>query len=179
MLSSIPLRFFIIFIPVVLFLHEMEEWNIVEFHRENYEIQFNETNMSERLWLFMLSLIGLFFSLLCNSINSTEIANSIFLILSTFLLINGMQHLLLTITIKKYNPGFVFGGLIGTTIGIFYEMKLIIEDVVPLWIFLIITLIEFVPAFYDTIQSRRRKSLPNMIVQILRFANFVERKLSE
>lgn len=179
MILSISIKTFFNLIPVVLFLHEMEEWNIVEFHRKNYKIQFNETNMSERLWLFILSLIGLFFSILCQNINNEVIANSIFLILTTFLTINGLQHLLLTISIKKYNPGFIFGGLIGTSLSILYDIKLLHESIIPLWIFLAITLLEFVPATYDTIKSRKRNSLPNMIVQILRFANFVERKMRE
>jgi hypothetical protein len=179
MTSALSLKFFFITIPVVLFLHEMEEWNIVEFHRKNYKIQFNETNMSERLWLFILSLIGLFFSILCQNIDNEVIANSVFLVLTTFLTINGLQHLLLTVSIKKYNPGFVFGGVIGTSLSILYDIKLLQENIIPFWIFLAITLLEFVPATYDTIRSQVRGSLPNMIVQILRFANFVERKMRE
>jgi hypothetical protein len=172
-------RFFFITIPLVLFLHEMEEWNIVKFHKDNYTVQYNETNMTERLWLFMLSLIGLFFSIICSNIPNTVISNSIFLVLATFLLLNGVQHILLSIVLKKYNPGFIFGGLLGTTLSLLYDIKIIRESVIPLWLFICITLLEFVPAGIDTVLSRRKNSLPQMIVQILRFSRFVETKMNE
>ena len=179
MLFAMSINFYYIIIPFVLFLHEMEEWNIVKFHKENYTIQFNETNMTERLWLFMLSLIGVFFGMICTNIPNEVISNSIFLILVTFLLINGLQHILLTIVLKKYNPGFIFGGLLGTALCLLYDIKIVIESVIPLWLFVCITLLEFIPATIDTITSRRRNGLPQMIVQILRFSHFVETKLKE
>ena len=172
-------KFFFIAIPSVLFLHEMEEWNIVRFHKYNYTIQYNETNMTERLWLFMLSLIGLFFSIICINIPNKIISNSIFLILATFLLINGLQHILLSILLRKYNPGFVFGGILGTALSLLYDIKIVSESVIPLWLFICITLLEFVPAGIDTVTSRRKNSLPQMIVQILRFSRFVEAKMNE
>ena len=107
MLSLFSIRQFYIVVPIVLFLHEMEEWNIVKFHKENYDVQLHETNLSERLWLLMLSLIGLFFCIKCINIPNTVISCSIFLILVTFLLINGLQHILLSVVLKKYNPGFI------------------------------------------------------------------------
>jgi len=178
MLSHVSIGIFFVVIPLVLFIHEMEEWNIVKFHRENFAIQFDETNMSERLWLFILSLIGLFFSIICFNISNAAIANSIFLILVTFTLINGIQHLLMTILTKKYNPGFIFGGLLGTTFGAMYDVKLVAEAIVPLWVFIPITIL-IIPAMIDTAKSRIDNKLPAMIAQILRFSRFVERKMSE
>jgi uncharacterized membrane protein HdeD (DUF308 family) len=179
MLLSLTPRVYFILIPIVLFLHEMEEWNIVKFHHENYEQQFNETNLSERLWLFMLSFIGLFFALVSLNIPDPLIANTVFLILVAFLLINGIQHILLSVILKKYNPGFLFGGLIGTFLGILYVITLIANDIVPLWLIAIIMLAEFIPATIDSVRSRKEDRLPTMITKILEFSNFVVRKLSE
>ena len=179
MLSFVPTKVFFIVIPIVLFIHEMEEWNIAEFHKKNYKIHIDETNMSVRLWLFTLSLIGLFFAIVSLSIENQRIANSVFLILTTFLLINGLQHLVLSIVLKKYNPGLIFGGFLGTALSLFYAVKLVREDIIPLWIFLAITLLEFIPAVYDSIQSRRKDRLPKMIALVLRFGRFAERKLRE
>ena len=178
MLSLVSTKVFLVVIPLVLFIHEMEEWDIVKFHQENYSIQLGETNMSERLWLFILSLIGLFFSIICFNISDAVISNSIFLFLVTFLIINGIQHLLITIVMKKYNPGFIFGGLFGTTLCVVYDVKLVAEAIVPLWVFITITAL-VIPAMIDTVKSRKDNKLPAMLVQILRFAGFVERKMSE
>ena len=179
MFLSLTPRVYFILIPIVLFLHEMEEWNIVKFHHENYSQQFNETNLSERLWLFMLSLIGLAFALVSLNIPNSLIANSIFLLLVTFLLINGIQHVLLSVILKKYNPGFLFGGIIGTSLGFLYVINLIVNNIVPVWIIIAILLAEFIPATIDSVKSRKEDRLPTMITKILEFSNFVVRKLSE
>jgi hypothetical protein len=179
MLALLSIRQLFILIPLVLFLHEMEEWNIVKFHKSNYDMKIDETNLSERLWLFILSLIGLLFSIVCINISSKIISCSLFLVLVTFLIVNGLQHLLLSAVMGKYNPGFIFGGVFGTVLGVYFDIKLIVEGIIPLWIFVTINIIWFVPTVIDTIISRKENKLPNMIVQILRFSRFVERKLSE
>jgi hypothetical protein len=172
-------QLFFLFIPINLFLHEMEEWNIVRFHKENYTQEVDENNLSERLWLFMLSIIGMLFSVICFNIGNPIIANSVFLVLVTFLIINGLQHILLSISLRKYNPGLFFGGIVGTTIGVLYDIILVRENIVPLWIFISITTIWLVPTTIDTIISRKHNKLPNMIIQILIFSRYVEKKMSE
>ncbi len=179
MLSFISIQAFFIVIPAVLFLHEMEEWNIVRFHRENYDVQLGETNMSERLWLFILSEAGLFFSIACFNIPDGAVSCSIFLVLVTFLIINGIQHVLLSIIKRKYNPGLIFGGILGTMLGCAYDAKMIAEKIVPPWVFILITAGMFIPAAMDTVKSRRERRLPTMVALILRFSKFVERKLNE
>ncbi|TCS36767.1 HXXEE domain-containing protein [Reinekea marinisedimentorum] len=177
MLSFLYLDAFYALTALVLFLHEMEEWNIAKFHSENYENSLDESNLSARLWLFILSLTGLFFCILATVISSPAISASIFLILSTFLTINGLQHILLTVITQKYNPGLFFGGIVGTSLAMAFAIKVISEEVVPLWIFITITLLEFIPAIYDTVKSRKNNRLPNMVIQILRIGNFAEQKM--
>jgi hypothetical protein len=171
------MRDFFIIIPFVLFIHEMEEWNIVKYHQENYENKIDENNLGTRLWLFLLSLTGLFFGLISLSLKNTLMASTFFLILSTFLTINGIQHIIMSLITKKYNPGLIFGGILGTTLSILFDIKIVGEEIIPLWLFLTVTLMEFIPAIFDTVQSRKTNRMPKLIIQICRISNFLERKI--
>jgi hypothetical protein len=130
MLQAVSTRVFFIIIPFVLFIHEMEEWNIVKYHQENYENKIDENNLGTRLWLFLLSLTGL-----------------------------------------------IFGGILGTTLSILFDIKIVGEEIIPLWLFLTVTLMEFIPAIVDTVQSRKTNRMPKLIIQICRISNFLERKI--
>ncbi|WP_028975074.1 HXXEE domain-containing protein [Spirochaeta cellobiosiphila] len=176
-LSLLSNKIFYLIIACNLFIHEMEEWNIVQYHQQNYKIPTEETNMSTRLWLLTLSLIGFLFCIVSWAIPFEPLANTVFLILNTFLIINGVQHLLLSLIRKKYNPGLLFGGLIGTSLSIMFNIKILNEHSVPLVVFLVITLGEFIPAIWDSVQSRKKNTLPQMIKGILKIGNYIELKL--
>ena len=141
-LQLIDLKTLYFIVPIVLFIHEMEEWNIFYFHKNSYSNNLNdETVLGTRLWLFFLSLIGFVWTSVCFIIPNAVVSISIMMVLVDFTLLNSIQHIGLTIKIKKYNPGFIFGGIIGMLSAFIVIAKIVIDAQFPNWLLIVLLLI--------------------------------------
>jgi hypothetical protein len=109
-LKLIDIKTLYFIVPVILFIHEMEEWNIFNFHKSNYKNNLiDETVLSTRLWLLFLSVTGFVWTSVCYIIPNEVLSISIMMLLVDFTILNSIQHIGMTVKIKKYNPGFIFG----------------------------------------------------------------------
>jgi hypothetical protein len=171
-LQAIKSLFFII--PVILLIHELEEWNIYEFHKNNYSSRVDdETKLGGRLWLIFLSLFGFFWTLICYFIPDIVIATILMMLLVDFTLLNSIQHIGLSIKIKKYNPGFIFGGLVALFAAMILIWKIMTYSIIPVWV-LVILLCLVIPGVIETALSSRKNKLPKMVEWILRFSHKLE-----
>jgi hypothetical protein len=153
-LNSIDFRHLIWFFPFVLLFHELEEWNILKWYKENYEDLPNSTNLSIRIWIFGFSILGFIWTALCSFIPILSI--SAFL-LSLFILIifqNGLQHLYWTIYFKKYAPGIITSVLIVIPFDIYIFDRIIEEKLLPIWFLL--TIIIIIPGLNETFKAKNR-----------------------
>ncbi len=157
-------------VAFVLFLHEMEEWNIDEYHRENYtDLKVTETKLSVRLWLFFLSAVGFVWAFVANIIPDVPVSTIFFMVLIDFVFLNGIQHILISVKTGKYNPGLWFGGIVGVVFNIFVIARIAMEQVMPVWL-LIALLLLVAPGIVQTIKSLRTTQMPGMLVRILEFS---------
>jgi hypothetical protein len=176
-LFKLKVSFFII--PIILLFHEMEEWNIYKFHKENYSnIIHEETILSGRLWLLFLSLFGFIWTIICYFIPNLIISTILMVLLIDFTILNSIQHIGLSIKIKKYNPGLIFGGIIALIAAIFFIQNIVIEKILPIWsVILLLGII--IPFIVETIISSKKNKLPQIVIWILRFSIKLEKILSE
>jgi len=176
-LQTIRSLFFII--PVILLIHELEEWNIYDFHKNSYSSGVNEeTRLGGRLWLIFLSLFGFCWTLICYFIPNLIVGTIVMMLLVDFTLLNSIQHIGLSIKTKKYNPGFIFGGLFALLAVVFFVWKIIQIDILPVWV-LIVLLGIIMPGIIESALSSKNNKLPKMVVWILHFSYKLEKLFSD
>ena len=112
-LNEMNLKTIMWVVPIIFFIHEMEEWNILDWYHSTYETPPPSTKLSCRLWLWAISIWGFLMTAIAYVIPNESIAAMIILILIAFTVLNGFQHIYWTIAFKKYAPG-----LIGSSLGI-------------------------------------------------------------
>lgn len=174
-LQVIDLKTLYFIVPVILFIHEMEEWNIFYFHKNNYSKNLiDESVLSTRLWLIFLSVLGFVWTSVCYIIPNVVVSNSIMMVLIDFTLLNSIQHIGMTIKIKKYNPGFIFGGIIGMLGALIVIAKIVIDAQFPNWLLIFLLLI-VLPGIVDSAIQSRKNELPKMVIYILLFSKKLEK----
>lgn len=175
----IDLKTLYFIVPLILFIHEMEEWNIFYFHKKNYRNNLiDETVLSTRLWLLFLSVTGFVWTAVCYIIPNAVVSNSIMMALVDFTILNSIQHIGMTIKIKKYNPGFIFGGIIGMLGALIVIAKIVIDAQFPDWL-LILLLVLVLPGIADSAIQSKKNELPNMVKYILLFSKKLEKLMIE
>ena len=98
----------------------------------------------------------------------------LFLLLIDFCLLNSIQHIGMTIKTRKYNPGFIIGGIIGLIGNILVVLKIETDKSLPEYI-LIGMLCLIIPGIIDAGVNSRKNRLPQMVVLILKFSNSLEK----
>jgi hypothetical protein len=178
-LQFIDLKTLYFIVPVTLFIHEMEEWNIFYFHKNNYSNNLiDETVLSTRLWLLFLSVTGFVWTSVCYIIPNAVVSNTIMMVLVDFTILNSIQHIGMTIKIKKYNPGFIFGGIIGMLGALIVIAKIVIDAQFPDWLLILLLLI-VIPGIADSAIQSKKNELPKMVKYILLFSKKLEKLMIE
>ncbi|MBA4383830.1 MAG: hypothetical protein C0410_03775 [Anaerolinea sp.] len=175
--QTIRSLFFII--PVILLIHELEEWNIYDFHKNSYSSGVNEeSKLGGRLWLIFLSLFGFCWTLICYFIPNIVIGTILMMLLVDFTLLNSIQHIGLSIKTKKYNPGLLFGGLFALLAVIFIVWIIVLNNILPVWL-LVIILSLVIPGVIESAISSKNNKLPKMVEWILRFSHKLDKLFSD
>ncbi len=175
-IENLKVLFFVI--PVVLFIHEMEEWNIYHYHQKNYPTGvIKESVLGTRLWLFFLSFIGFAWTAVCYFIPNQVLSVVIMMLLIDFTILNSLQHIILTMKTKKYNPGLVFGGFLGLFVAIFVIFVILHHQIIPIWAMILLLLLIF-PVLIESAISARNNKLPMMLKGILKVSDKLERFMS-
>jgi hypothetical protein len=174
-LNAIDFRYLIWLFPFILLFHELEEWNILKWYKENYEDLPNFTNLSIRIWIFGLSIFGFISTAVCFYIPIISV--SAFL-LSLFILLtfqNGLQHLYWTIYFKKYAPGIVTSVLVVIPFDIYTFYRIIEEELLPIWFLLVIIII--IPGLIETFKAKNRmtKGIRSIHELVLKVVEWLEK----
>lgn len=177
-LNNINFRKLIWLFPIILFLHEMEEWNILKwYHKHQIELPIGMTNLDARTWLLFLSLVG-FIWVICGLISKNNKITAYIILPAIFLcLSNSIQHLVLVISYKEYTPGFIFGFIISILIYIYIITRTVTDKLIPLWypvVFIIILLIPFGSDALNTLKGNTTSKSLNLIHV---FAKWLSQKL--
>ncbi len=165
-------------IPFILFIHEMEEWNIYHYHQKNYpKGVIKESILGTRLWLFLLSFIGFAWTSVCYIIPGLTISSILMMLLIDFTILNSLQHIVLTVKTKKYNPGFLFGGIVALFIDILAIINILHYNIIPVWGIIVLLSLIF-PVLVESVISTKKNKLPLMLKGILNVSNKLEKFMS-
>lgn len=178
-LNAINIKTLFFLVPMVLLFHEMEEWNIYEFHKTSYSTVVNEeSKLGGRLWLIFLSLFGFIWTLICYFIPNTFIATLLMMLLVDFTLLNAIQHIGLSLKTRLYNPGLIFGGGIALCVAVYVIWKILRNAIIPVWILLFLLSI-IIPGIIESAHSSKNNKLPKMVEWILKFTHKLEKLFSD
>lgn len=110
-------------IPVFLFIHELEEWNILSWYKKHFINLPGSTKTSVKIHIFTLSAVA-FLLILLARISPLIIRSILVIFLSSFVLTNTIQHAIQTFQYKTYAPG-LSTGIICTAACIFVNIVLV------------------------------------------------------
>jgi hypothetical protein len=121
-------------VPVVFFLHEMEEWNVLSWELSHFEGFESVPLIGLRLWLLLASVFGFLLTWIATRFQSEKITAYIIFPAIILTVLNGAQHVTWTFYFRDISPGFFFGGLLGIPVGIYLLFRAIKEKLVhPLY----------------------------------------------
>ncbi len=139
-------------IPVLLFIHELEEWNILTWYKKYFVNLPASTETSVKIHIFTLGVAAFLLTLIAR-IAPLIIANILILFLSGFVLTNTIQHIIQTFQYKTYAPGLITG--IITVAGcVFVNIILVRDGMIYLPFYAILLL--GVPAVINTIKLKHQ-----------------------
>lgn len=133
-LGKTDLRKIIIIFPLIAFLHEMEEWNILPWHRKyNTNVPTDVTSADLHIIFILISVIFLIWTLISLAPRNKRITAHIFFPLMTISFVNGAEHLIWAIQFGVYSPGFIFGFLFEMPLIIYTTYRIFKERLIMKW----------------------------------------------
>ncbi len=96
-------------VPVFFSLHELEEWNILNWYKKYYINLPGSTNFSIHLHIIFFCAVGFLLTYIAVQFRQTFVLSLIISFLSGFILLNTFQHIVWTFQLKTYSPGLVSG----------------------------------------------------------------------
>jgi di/tricarboxylate transporter len=130
---------FIWAIPIFFCIHELEEWNILNWYKKYYRNLPPSTNFSIHLHIFTFCIAGFILTSIAILFQTTFLFSFIICFLSGFILLNVFQHIVWTVQLKAYSPGLI-SGLILLAVTAFVNSKLISNNLIQLPFYIIILL---------------------------------------
>lgn len=96
---------FIWAIPIFFGLHELEEWNILNWYKKYYVNLPGSTHFSIHLHIVFFCAAGFLLTYVAFQFRQTFLFSLIISFLSGFILYNTFQHIVWTFQLKTYSPG--------------------------------------------------------------------------
>jgi hypothetical protein len=132
--------------PFIFMLHELEEWNILHWHRQ-FQTNIPPDVANIDLRTFFLFIILLFFALtyLCLIPKNKKINSYLllpFIIMGSFY--NGIVHLYWSFHFQTYAPGVIFGFFISVPFALLIIYKMLKENLVKKWYVLIFVVLSVI-----------------------------------
>lgn len=152
MLNEMNFKTIMWIVPIIFFIHEMEEWNILDWYHSTYVTPPPSTKLSCRLWLWAISIWGFLMTTIAYVIPNESISAMVLLILIVFTTFNGLQHIYWTFAFHKYAPG-VIGSSIGIAAGGIITAVILVQHLVSP-IYVIVLYIITVPQIIQTIRAK-------------------------
>lgn len=112
-------------------LHEVEEWNILNWEQRNFANLPAKTNTSVRTFLVFLTLFGFLWTALAAWPNNLKFAAYMILALAAGAFLNTLQHLFYTMYFRQYAPGVITSVVLYLPISGYLVAKAIAENLVP------------------------------------------------
>lgn len=163
LLSSLELKTIYWLIPVVQLIHELEEWNILKWYKNNFEDIPASTNFSTRFWIILFSLFAYVWVTICFFIQNLFISALLISLVLIITTLNSLQHIYWQILFKKYAPGVVTSILLVLPLNLYVTYRIVHQDLVPAWLLLIISF----PILPGIIQTFRAKNKMTKVIRVV------------
>lgn len=178
LLNNIDFPKLIWLVPIILFLHEMEEWNILTWYRRHQiELPEGMTNLDVRTWLLFISLVGLIWALVSLITKNKKISAYIIIPAIFICLVNCIQHLVLVFSYQEYTPGFIFAFIIGVPIYLYIIIRALRDKLIPLWYPIVFAVIILIPSALEAARSLQGTTTSKSLESIHVFAMWLSHKL--
>ena len=145
-----PLNF-IWAIPVFFSLHELEEWNILNWYKKYYVNLPGSTDFSIHLHIIFFSAAGFLLTYIAYQFHQTFLFGIIISFISGFILLNTFQHVVWTLQLKTYSPGLA-SGIVMFSVMVYVNAVLIRNELIQLPYYAIILL--FIKPAINTIRIK-------------------------
>lgn len=142
---------FIWAIPILFSLHELEEWNILDWYKKFYRNLPGSTEFSIHLHIIFFSITGFLLTYIAYLFHNTFLFSLIISFFSCFILFNIFQHIVWTLQLKSYSPGLI-SGIILLIVTVLVNIMLISNGMIQVTYYALL-LIFFSPAI-KTIKIR-------------------------
>ncbi len=137
-------------IPIFLFIHELEEWNILSWYKKYFNNLPGSTNVSIRIHIFTFGIVGFLITILAY-ISPAVIKSLLIIFLSGFVLTNTIQHIIQTFQYGSYAPG-LSTGIICTAACVLVNVVLVQKGMIFIPLYFIILL--GIPTVIKTIKLK-------------------------
>ncbi|MBN2039347.1 MAG: HXXEE domain-containing protein [Spirochaetes bacterium] len=139
-------------IPVLFSIHELEEWNILNWYKKYYADLPASTNTSIRIHILTISLAAILLTFIA-WISPIIIRSIIVIFLTGFILTNTIQHVIWTFQYKAYAPGLTTA-ILCMIIFTLVNIILVKNEMILVPIYLI--LLPGIPTVIKTVKSKHQ-----------------------
>jgi hypothetical protein len=160
-------------IPVILLLHELEEWDILKWYQRCYLNPPPSDNLAVRTWILFCSMVGFVWTFISVMIPNNHITALLMAILIFITIQNAIQHFCWQILFRAYSPGIIFS-TVGLVMGVYVCIQATNQGLLPLWVNFIL-LIGLIPVTIETIKARNTMTKAVLAVHLfgIKLANSI------
>lgn len=139
-------------IPIILTLHELEEWNILKWYQFHYKNPPSSDNLAVRTWLIFCSVFGFIWTFVSIWMSNDYLTAFFMSLLILVTVQNAIQHIYWQILFRAYSPGVIFSS-IGLLLGVYTIYRVTNEGYLTWWVDIVL-LIALIPTTIQTIQAK-------------------------
>lgn len=141
-IENVDMRSLLKIFPFLFMFHELEEWNILSWHRQlQTNVPPDVTNLEIRTFFVFVILLFFVLTYIILIPKNKKINSYLMLPFFSFVFYNGIVHLFWSFYFKTYAPGVIFGFFIGAPFIILVVYKMLKENLVKKWYVLIFVIL--------------------------------------
>jgi hypothetical protein len=163
-LKSLPLADYAWVLAALFGVHELEEWNILDWYERHYVNLPPSTKFSTRLHIAVLSLAALGLILIATALRATPAFGAIFVFFSLFVAVNALQHVAWSFQTKSYSPGLATGLLL-VSAATLMNLAFVLDGLIDPRLYAMAALA--IPPLVDTLRSP--KEMTKAVLRVHRF----------
>ncbi|MEX2029640.1 MAG: HXXEE domain-containing protein [Anaerolineales bacterium] len=143
-------------LPVVILLHELEEWNILHWIQRNFVNLPRKTHVSIRTFLVFFSLLSFVWTFLATRLASAPATAILVGLLGLATLLNAFQHIYYQFHFREYAPGVItsLALTIPLVLALFYQVVAL--GILPWWAVAGVSLPVLVFGMIETVRAGNR-----------------------
>lgn len=139
--------------PIAVTLHELEEWNIVQWYKQNFVDLPQLTDKGARAWIVFSSLVGLLWTGIAILPGNPAVAVWVLLFAFALMLQNALQHIYYLFYFRRFAPGIVTSVLLLIPTIVYLVARAVQQGYVPIW-YAILLVVLLIPNLIQTVRAR-------------------------